>query len=124
MDTLPLVVLSTAGALLLSAGLAWATWALLTLQRAGARPGALPPRLIDEGPFARSRHPLALGAVASLAGLALALGSPTLSPLLLLADGLLLLWLDRVLLPRSEARQAQRFGGWWRDYAADVRRWL
>lgn len=120
METLSVLAMHTAGGLLLSAGLAWNAWALLTLQRAGARPGAAPPRLIDEGPFARSRHPLALGGVACLAGLALALGSP----LLALADGLLLLWLDRVLLPRAEALQARRFGGWWRDYAAEVRRWL
>ena len=30
----------------------------------------------------------------------------------------------RVLTPAEEARLRQRFGGWYSDYAAQVRRWV
>lgn len=103
-------------------GLGWVSWAAHTLHRAGVAiaPGAPPQRLVDEGPYALGRHPMALGGLVALAGWALAAQSLSLG----LAGLALALWFDRVQLPREEARLAQRFGGWWRDYAQDVRRWL
>lgn len=113
--------LSAAGWGLLLLGLGWVSWAARTLRRAGVAiaPGAPPQRLVDDGPYALGRHPMALGGLVAIAGWALAAQSLSIA-----AAGLALaLWLDRVQLPREEARLAQRFGGWWRDYAADVRRW-
>lgn len=103
-------------------GLGWLGWAVHTLRRAGVAiaPGAAPVRLVDEGPYALGRHPMALGLLAALAGWALLAQSAGLG-LSVLA---LALWFDRVQLPREEARLAARFDGWWRDYAQDVRRWL
>lgn len=106
---------------LLLLGLAWASWAAHALRRAGVAlaPGAAPQRLVDDGPYAFGRHPMALGGVLALAGWALAAQSFSVAAIAVV----LALWLDRVHLPREEARLAQRFGGWWHDYAADVRRW-
>ncbi|MEK8048766.1 isoprenylcysteine carboxylmethyltransferase family protein [Ideonella sp. DXS22W] len=103
-------------------GLGWAAWAGRTLHRAGVAlaPGAPPLRLVDDGPYALGRHPMALGGLVALAGWALAAQSLSLG----IAVLALALWFDRVQLPREEARLAAHFGGWWRDYAEDVRRWL
>jgi protein-S-isoprenylcysteine O-methyltransferase Ste14 len=98
------------------------SWAAATLRRAGVAiaPGAPPQHLVDDGPYALGRHPMALGGLLAVAGWALAAQSLSLAA----AGVALALWLHRVQLPREEARLAARFGGWWRDYAADVRRWL
>lgn len=103
-------------------GLGWVSWAAHTLHRAGVAiaPGAAPQHLVDDGPYALGRHPMALGLLVALAGWALAALSLSVG-LVALA---LTIWLDRVHLPREEAQLARRFGGWWRDYAEDVRRWL
>lgn len=114
--------LAAAGWGLMLLGLGWASWAARTLHRAGVAiaPGAAPQHLVDEGPYALGRHPMALGGLVAIAGWALAAQSLSLAA----AGVALALWLDRVHLPREEAQLAQRFGGWWRDYTADVRRWL
>ncbi len=114
--------LAATGSGLMLLGLGWVSWAARTLHRAGVAiaPGAPPQRLVDDGPYALGRHPMALGGLVALAGWALAAQSLSLG----LAGLALVLWFDRVQLPQEEARLAQRFGGWWRDYAQDVRRWL
>lgn len=110
------------GAALAGAGAAWAAWAAWQLRAAGtpvlAR--AEPSVLVEEGPYRVSRNPMALGGAALLAGLPLAAGVPWLA----LAAPAYLLHLQRVHIPAEEARLARRFGGWYRDYAASVRRWL
>lgn len=107
------------GAALAVAGLAWAAWAAWMLRTASG-PDGRPAALVDEGPFRFGRHPQALGLTAALAGAALATGAPFLA-LPPLAFALLM---DRLVLPREEALLRQRFGGWYSDYATDVRRWL
>lgn len=114
--------LAFAGWGLVLLGLGWVSWATHALKRAGVAiaPGAPPQRLVDDGPYAHSRHPMALGLLLAIAGWALAAQAISVA----LAGMALALWFDRVHLPREEARLAARFGGWWRDYAEDVRRWL
>jgi protein-S-isoprenylcysteine O-methyltransferase Ste14 len=111
-----------AGGLLAAAGLFWALWAWALLRRAGpaARPADPPLVLVDEGPYRAGRHPMYLGLVALLLGAALGLGAP----LLALAAGLLAAIVATVHVPHEEARLLARFGGWYRDYAGSVRRWL
>jgi len=76
--------------------------------------------LVTTGPYARSRHPMYLGAVAVLAGVAVVLGSPW-AGLVALAYAA---WVDRRALRAEDARLAAAFGPAWRAYAARVRRWL
>ena len=110
------------GLLLMAAGLAWAAWAAWTLRRAGtplARRAA-PRVLVEEGPYRLGRHPIYLGLLLAAGGLALVLGS-----LLVMAATLGALWLiARVLVPAEEQQLARTFGGWYRDYAGSVRRWV
>lgn len=119
-----------AGALLFCAGAAWVAWAA-SLHRAaghalagwgggGSPGGGAPVVLLDEGPYRLGRHPMYLGTLVMLIGLALGLAQPVLAALALL----LAVRMHRVWIPREEAQLAARFGGWWRDYAATVRRWI
>ena len=120
------LLLHTSGGLaLLAGGLAWVAWALLERWRAGTPPwrDGLPRVMVDAGPYRYGRQPVWLGLSAAWAGVALALHSLPLTPLLLAADALALLAAARWWVPRQEAVLARRFGGWWRDYAAEVPRW-
>lgn len=107
----------------LGGGLGWALWALLARWRAGNPLLPLPGRgaaqvMVDDGPYRFSRHPLLAGlVVASAGGALLAQSAPALAAVLLARLALARWWL-----PRLEARLAQRFGGWWRDYAQAVPR--
>lgn len=114
--------LALAGALLAGAGAAGSAWAAWQLHAAGTplRPGAWPRVLVEEGPYRISRNPMALGLAALLAGAPLAAGVPALA----LAAPAYLWWMRRVRIPAEEARLLGHFGGWYRDYAAAVRRWL
>lgn len=110
------------GAALAAAGLGWAVWAWARLRVAGLPldTGLAPLELVEEGPYRYGRHPMYLGITAALLGTAMALGLP-----LLLAGALLFAAIvQAVHIPREEAQLARHFGGWWRDYAGDVRRWL
>jgi protein-S-isoprenylcysteine O-methyltransferase Ste14 len=110
------------GVLLAVAGGAWAAWAAWLLRAAGTPVlgRAVPTVLVEEGPYRFGRHPIYLGALAALAGVALATGQPFAA----LAALVLAVVVARRLVPREEAALQQRFGGWWRDYAGTVRRWL
>jgi protein-S-isoprenylcysteine O-methyltransferase Ste14 len=111
-----------AGALLLVVGLAWIAWAVATLRAAGtpvgSRAGALV--LVEEGPYRFGRHPIYLGIAVAMAGAALALGVPLLALAALLFAGVVAV----VHVPAEEARLQRHFGGWYRDYATSVRRWI
>ncbi len=113
------LVLGSALALL---GIGWTVWAAWALRRAGT-PVALraePQVFVDDGPYRFGRHPMYLGVTVAIGGAAVALGSP----LLLLAAGGFWFIVARWHVPYEEAMLRQRFGGWYSDYAADVRRWF
>lgn len=110
------------GLALAGAGLLWLLWAAWALWRAPSTQvaGGRTTVLVEEGPFRFGRNPMALGSVGLLLGAALALHSPL--PALLAAA---FAWrAQRVLIPREEKRLAALFGGWYSDYAAQVRRWI
>ena len=111
-----------AGAALAAAGGAWMAWAWACFRAAGTPtlPTAAPRLLVDHGPFAFGRHPMYLGMTAAMAGLALAFGAPA----LLLAAAAFLAIVARVHVPHEEAALKRAFGGWYSDYAAQVRRWI
>jgi protein-S-isoprenylcysteine O-methyltransferase Ste14 len=110
------------GAAVLAGGLGWGVWAAWLLRRAGTpiRLGAEPLVLVEEGPYRFGRHPMYLGLTVALLGLALMLGVP----LLAVAAAAFAGWTGRVTVPLEEARLQRRFGGWYSDYRAQVRRWL
>jgi len=118
----PLGRLPGLGGVLALTGLAWTGWAAWVLQRAGTpwQIGATPLVLVEEGPYRWSRHPMYGGLALAMVGGALALGSP---PLALAAAGFVLV-VAAVHVPAEEARLRQRFGGWYSDYQAAVRRWV
>lgn len=109
------------GAGVAAAGLGWALWAAVCLWRAGTpvAPGAEPRMLVDEGPFRYGRHPMYLGCGVAIGGLALASGSPLLG----LAVPAFMVIVSRWS-AHEESMLRRRFGGWYSDYEADVRRWL
>ena len=78
-----------------------------------------PDRLVTTGPYGWSRNPMYLGHLLSLAGLALATGSPV------AVVGLLWQWrrlAERVEI--DEERLERVFGDEYRDYAGRVPRWV
>ena len=111
-----------AGALLAAGGLVWVVWAWALFRAAGMPvwAGETPLQLIEEGPYRFGRNPMYLGLATLLLGAALGLGVP----LLALASLLFAAVVNGVHIPEEEAQMAQRFGGWWRDYASGTRRWL
>jgi protein-S-isoprenylcysteine O-methyltransferase Ste14 len=108
--------------LAMAVGLAWSTWAGWILRQAGnpLRPGAVPRRLVDEGPYRYGRHPMYLGGLLTAAGAAVA--SAQLAAMALVAA--LGAFLHLRLIPAEEALLHRRFGGWYSDYRIDVRRWF
>jgi protein-S-isoprenylcysteine O-methyltransferase Ste14 len=76
--------------------------------------------LVSGGVYRFSRHPMYLGFIALLAGVAILLGS--LSPWLVVPVFFLLL--ERIFIRVEEAMLAERFGEAWGAYTRRVRRWF
>lgn len=119
--TAPLGQLPQLGTAVTAAGLSWALWAAWTLHQAGTplRTGSLPLVLVEEGPYRWGRNPMLLGLVTGQLGVALALGVPALVGTAVAFGAIVARWH----VPAEEARLRQRFGGWYSDYTAQVRRW-
>jgi protein-S-isoprenylcysteine O-methyltransferase Ste14 len=111
-----------AGAVLLVAGLAWIGWAAATLRAAGTPIGSGDSArvLVEEGPYRLGRHPIYLGTAVAMTGAALVLGMPLLG----LAAFAFAALVATLLVPSEEAALRRHFGGWYGDYAGDVRRWI
>lgn len=111
-----------AGAALAAAGIAWMAWAAWLLRAAGTpiRPSAETTVLVEEGPYHYGRNPMYLGITVALFGLALALGVPALA----LGAMAFAVVVQRVHIPAEEAGLQRKFGGWYSDYADQVRRWI
>ena len=76
--------------------------------------------LITDGVYRISRHPMYLGFVLMLLGLAILLGS--LTPLWVVP--IFAIVMDRVFIVVEERMLAEKFGQAWLDYKAKVRRWV
>jgi protein-S-isoprenylcysteine O-methyltransferase Ste14 len=76
--------------------------------------------LVTDGVYRISRHPMYLGFVLILLGLAILLGS--LTPLLVVP--IFAVVMDRVFIVIEERMLAEKFGQAWLDYKAKVRRWV
>jgi protein-S-isoprenylcysteine O-methyltransferase Ste14 len=110
------------GAMVFALSLSLFVWAIAAITQAGSNvPTNLPTTtIVDTGPYRFTRHPIYLGMVLGLIGLAIALNS---------------LWLLLTLVPfavvirygviaREEAYLERKFGDGYRRYRARVRRWL
>jgi protein-S-isoprenylcysteine O-methyltransferase Ste14 len=76
--------------------------------------------LVTDGVYRISRHPMYLGFVLILLGLAILLGS--LTPFFIVA--IFAVVMDRVFIVVEERMLAEKFGRVWLDYKAKVRRWM
>src|SRR2546422_708948 len=115
----------------------WQLWGLvaltlgLVLEAAGTHafwkygsgapnPVAHPSRLVTEGPYAWSRHPLYLARHLILLGAALLLASPSTLALTVL----LFIVVETIMIPREEGRLAARFAEPYADYRTRVSKWV
>jgi protein-S-isoprenylcysteine O-methyltransferase Ste14 len=99
---------------------AWAFWALTFAGRGTPNPLVPTTRLVEAGPFRRSRNPLMLGGWLFGAGLALFLRSASLLALVGLIVVAGAVYVRRV----EEPRMLARFGESWKRYASHAPRWL
>ena len=76
--------------------------------------------LITSGAFRFSRNPMYLGMVMILTGVAFLLGS--LSTFIIIP--IFAITIDRVFITTEEKMLDERFGNKWRQYKANVRRWI
>ena len=98
------------------------TGAMLRFRRHGTpfNPARDAKALVTDGPYRFTRNPMYLGMGCAYAGAALAAGA--LWSLALLP--LVLLIVDRAIIPREESHLAQSFGTAYERYRRRVRRWL
>ena len=110
------------GAVLLAGGVVVARRAATRFLRARTTldPSGSSAALVTDGPYRRSRNPIYVAYVLVYAGVACLVDSLWPFPALLLV----VLYLDRVVIPREEARLESTFGADYRAYRARVRRWL
>ncbi len=80
----------------------------------------MPSKLVTGGPFAISRHPIYLGMLLALAGVAILCGSltPWIFPALFAAV------IEVLFIPFEEHAMETEFGEAYREYKSKVRRWL
>ncbi len=104
------------------ASAAFAAWALATLAGQGASPNFRVPvvRLVTAGPYARSRNPLYVALVATLATFSALLDNGW----ILIAALAAALVLDRFVIAIEERYLRGEFARAYDDYCARVRRWL
>ncbi len=110
------------GLLLIVSGVVLNVWAdsLFKREKTTVKPFEKPSTLVTEGPFRFSRHPMYLGFVSILLGLAVFLGSlvPFLTPVAMI------LTLETMFIPYEESEMEATFGEAYRHYKKRVRRWL
>ena len=108
---------------IIAVGLALSAWGRLTFAaaRAEIKPFAVSnPRLVTHGPFRFTRNPMYLGITIIGIGAAVAAGT-----LWMWAVPIVLFALDHfVIIPFEERNMERQFGAAFRDYCAEVRRWI
>jgi len=110
------------GALPIAAGLVLAMVADQQFKRRGTtvKPFQASSALVTDGAFRISRHPMYLGMVLLLLGIALCLGS--LTPLAI--PFVFACFIDVFFIRGEEQQMAEQFGETYREYESRVRRWL
>ena len=115
-------ILFAVGALMIAAFVALNIAAISTMRRAGTtvRPDRGADRLVTNGPFAFSRHPLYLAGVLLVFGIGLVSGIAWFLLFGILAG----FAVQKLAIEREERHLQARFGAQYRDYAGRVRRWI
>lgn len=110
------------GVFLVLAGIWLNIWAdrLFKKKKTAVKPLEKPSALIIEGPFRFSRHPMYLGFVLTMVGVAVLLGSAV----AFLAPMAMLMTLETIFIPYEERTLEEIFGQKYSDYKKRVRRWL
>lgn len=110
------------GVLLIVAGSVITIWGdqLFKKHQTTIKTSENPTRVVTEGPFRFSRHPIYLGMILVLFGVGALLGSVS----ALLCPLVFAVFMDRFYLPMEEATLQQLFGEEYEQYRASVRRWL
>jgi len=110
------------GVLLMIVGIVLNIWAdsLFKKNETTVKPLEKPSSLITEGPFTLSRHPMYVGFVLFLLGLAILLGSVV----AFIAPVVMFITLETVFISREEENLLESFGKEYLDYKKKVRRWL
>ncbi len=110
------------GIIFIAIGIAINIWAdsLFKKEKTTIKPNEIPSSLVIKGPFLFSRHPMYLGSVLILLGVAIALGalSSFLSPILMFVI------LDKKFIPHEEKQMEKIFKEEYKEYKKQVRRWL
>ncbi len=110
------------GIIFVAIGIAINIWAdsIFKKEKTTIKPNEIPSSLVIKGPFCFSRHPMYLGSVLILLGVAIALGalSSFLSPILMF------IILDKKFIPFEEKQMEKIFGKKYLKYKKQVRRWI
>lgn len=111
-----------AGGLLTFAGLAFVLWsgAVFKKMNTSTRAGSKPSMFATSGPYQLSRNPMYLGLAIIHFGIALIVNSAW----LLLATFVVLVALDRSIVPREEALLGEMYPEDYSKYRRRVRRWI
>ena len=111
-----------AGAVVVVLGLAIMVWAatILARRRTTLIPHRMPSSFIRQGPYQLTRNPMYIGLTILYVGLALWTGAWAAAPLVIVP----LLVIDRVTIPMEETHLREKFGDGYRQYCAEVRRWI
>jgi len=109
------------GTVLVVLGTALDVWAdaIFKKVQTTVKPGETSTTLVTSGPFAFSRHPMYLGMVAMVLGVAVVLGSVT--PLVVVP---VFVWVLEVFIRLEEKSMDATFGDAYGDYRRKVRRWI
>lgn len=113
---------NTIGLALIALGLGLNMWSVRTMKRAKTTTdfNKTPDRLVLEGPFRFSRHPIYLSGVILSTGVAITLGSLVTFTFPIA----LFILLDRLYIPVEEKSLEMLFGSPYLDYKTRVRRWI
>ena len=115
-------VREVAGALLVTAGVAFVLWALATFHRhrTAIYPNRPASRIVRDGPYRLTRNPMYVSMTAVYLGMTLLVNSWLPLVFLPIALGLLL----QLVIAREERYLRSAFGEEYASYCRDVRRWL
>lgn len=113
---------NAAGILPLALGMALNIVADKAFKKTGTtvKPFEVSKTLVTSGAFRYSRNPMYLGMVMILTGVAFLLGA--LSPFIIIP--IFAISMDRAFIVTEEKMLDERFGSKWKQYKADVRRWI
>lgn len=110
------------GIILVAFGIVINLWAdsLFKKKQTTVKPYEMPNFFIDSGPFKLSRHPMYLGMLSILLGVAVLLGSVT----TFIFPIIFIIIIDRLFVSIEENNLEKKFGKKYTDYKKSVRRWV